>query len=53
MTSSAARPKESVWDYPRPPRIEPLDRPVRIEHGGEVGRVVEAFDKALEFVDKR
>jgi uncharacterized protein (DUF427 family) len=29
------RPKESVWDYPRPPRIEPLDRHVRVELGGE------------------
>lgn len=29
------RPKESVWDYPRPPRVEPVDRPVRVELGGE------------------
>jgi uncharacterized protein (DUF427 family) len=27
---------ESVWDYPRPPRIEPCDRAVLVEHGGEV-----------------
>ncbi len=27
---------ESVWDYPRPPRIEPTQREVRIEHGGEM-----------------
>lgn len=26
---------ESVWDYPRPPRIEPSSRTVRIEFGGE------------------
>ncbi len=26
---------ESVWDYPRPPRIERVARPVRIEFGGE------------------
>ena len=32
----SARPKESVWDYPRPPRVEPCDRRVRIEHGGAV-----------------
>jgi len=25
---------ESVWDYPRPPRIEPSSRRVRIELGG-------------------
>jgi len=29
-----ARAKESVWDYPRPPRVEPCDRRVRVEHGG-------------------
>lgn len=27
---------ESVWDYPRPPRLEPGLRPVRIVHKGEV-----------------
>lgn len=27
---------ESVWDYPRPPRLEPAGRPVRVEHGGNV-----------------
>ena len=26
---------ESVWDYPRPPRIEPEGRRVRVELGGE------------------
>lgn len=29
------RPTESVWDYPRPPRVEPESRRVRIEHRGE------------------
>lgn len=28
--------QESVWDYPRPPRLEPLARPVRVSFGGEV-----------------
>lgn len=28
--------QESVWDYPRPPRIERVPRRVRIELGGEV-----------------
>lgn len=28
--------QESVWDYPRPPRLEPAGRPVRIEHRGLV-----------------
>lgn len=29
------RPRESVWDYPRPPRVERLDRRVRVTLGGE------------------
>jgi uncharacterized protein (DUF427 family) len=27
--------QESVWDYPRPPRIEPTDAHVVVEHGGQ------------------
>jgi uncharacterized protein (DUF427 family) len=30
------RPRESVWDYPRPPRMEPVGRRVRVLLGGEV-----------------
>ena len=30
----AAAGRESVWDYPRPPRIEPSARRVRVELGG-------------------
>ena len=26
---------ESVWDYPRPPRVEPLRHRARVEFGGE------------------
>ncbi len=26
--------QESVWDYPRPPRVEAVTERVRIEHGG-------------------
>lgn len=26
--------KESVWDFPRPPRLEPCDQEIRIEFGG-------------------
>lgn len=26
---------ESVWDYPRPPRVEPTDRRIRVVLGGE------------------
>lgn len=28
------RERESVWDYPRPPRIEPVERRVRVALGG-------------------
>lgn len=28
--------QESVWDYPRPPRVEPVTRPVRVEFNGQV-----------------
>ena len=28
-------PKESVWEYPRPPRLEPVTRRIRIEFAGE------------------
>ncbi len=27
---------ESVWDYPRPPRVEAIDWPLRVEHAGRV-----------------
>ena len=26
---------ESVWDYPRPPRVEPVSSRIRVELGGE------------------
>lgn len=28
--------QESVWDYPRPPRLEPTDRHIRLEFNGVV-----------------
>jgi uncharacterized protein (DUF427 family) len=28
--------QESVWDYPRPPRVEPTSRRIRVEFGGQV-----------------
>jgi uncharacterized protein (DUF427 family) len=28
--------EESVWDYPRPPRLEPTGRRIRVLFGGEV-----------------
>jgi uncharacterized protein (DUF427 family) len=39
---------ESVWDYPRPPRVEPSARPVRVELGGTV---VAASDRALRVLE--
>jgi uncharacterized protein (DUF427 family) len=27
---------ESVWDYPRPPRVEPTERRIRVVHRGRV-----------------
>lgn len=40
--------KESVWDYPRPPRVEPVGRRVRIEHAGEVVAESERALRVLE-----
>lgn len=34
-TGDAPPPRESVWDYPRPPRLENVARRIRIEFGGE------------------
>ena len=34
--------QESVWEYPRPPRVEPLDARVVIEFGGQ--RLVDTRD---------
>ena len=28
--------KESVWDYPRPPRAEPTSKRIRVYFGGEL-----------------
>src|SRR6478735_10477776 len=42
------RAKESVWDYPRPPRVEPLDRHVRVVHGGET---IAESDRALRVLE--
>ncbi len=40
--------QESVWDYPRPPRIEPVALPVRVEHGG---RVVARADRCWRILE--
>ena len=42
--------QESVWDYPRPPRLEPSSRHVRVEFGGmavaETSRAVRVLETA-------
>ncbi|HEX2031010.1 MAG TPA: DUF427 domain-containing protein [Actinomycetota bacterium] len=40
--------QESVWDYPRPPRIEPSRRPVRVAFAGET---LAASDRALRVLE--
>ena len=42
------RAKESVWDYPRPPRVELLARHVRIVLGGET---IAESDRALRVLE--
>jgi uncharacterized protein (DUF427 family) len=39
---------ESVWDYPRPPRVEPCARPARVEFGGRVVAESSAALRVLE-----
>ena len=66
MTERASNGKsiESVWDYPRPPRLDPVDWRIRVVHGGRTivdapraVRVLEtsqppAYYVAPEFVDE-
>ena len=40
--------QESVWDYPRPPRLEPVGETVRVELGG---REVARTDVALRVLE--
>lgn len=40
--------QESVWDYPRPPRIERVTARVRVEHGG---RLVADSTRALRVLE--
>lgn len=40
--------QESVWDYPRPPRVEPLHDVVRIELGG---REIVRSERALRVLE--
>lgn len=40
--------QESVWDYPRPPRVEPCRRHVRVEFAGQV---VAESDRAMRVLE--
>jgi uncharacterized protein (DUF427 family) len=40
--------QESVWVYPRPPRLEPVDRRIRVELGGLVIAETSAAYRVLE-----
>lgn len=40
--------QESVWDYPRPPRVEPTDRRVRVVHAGHTLADTTAAHRVLE-----
>ena len=40
--------QESVWDYPRPPRLEPTSKRIVVEHGG---RVVADTTRALRVLE--
>ena len=42
------RPRESVWDYPRPPRLEPEDRRVTVSLGGEE---IVASERAMRILE--
>lgn len=42
------RRRESVWDYPRPPRIEPVDRRVRVSLAGVAVADTERASRVLE-----
>lgn len=35
MTSSSSK-KENVWDYPRPPRLEPTKKHLKVLYKGKV-----------------
>lgn len=40
--------RESVWDYPRPPRLEPVDAQLRVEFAGETVATTARGHRVLE-----
>ena len=39
---------ENVWEYPRPPALQPVTRPVRIVFGGRIIAATEQAWRVLE-----
>jgi uncharacterized protein (DUF427 family) len=48
MPAFDAMKRESVWDYPRPPRLEPTKRRIRVIHAGETIAETTAALRILE-----
>ena len=40
--------RESVWDYPRPPNVEPTTKRIRVKFGGEVVADTQRAMRVLE-----
>ncbi len=40
--------QESVWDYPRPPRLEPVEKVLRVDFAGETIALTERGFRVLE-----
>ena len=40
--------QESVWDYPRPPRVEPVDQPIRVIFNGVTIAETQQAQRVLE-----
>ena len=48
MKNSERRKKESVWDYPRPPRVEPSSQLIRVVFNG---RTIAETNRALRVLE--
>lgn len=60
MAKAAKHPRENVWDYPRPPRLERVPWRVRVEHRSvvladaeEVHRVLETTHPPVYYIGRR
>ncbi len=48
MSGPALPASESVWDYPRPPRIEMINWPLKVEHEAQVLAATDSGIRVLE-----